>query len=451
MDTRQPSTVLIVDDDAEMLQSLRKTLARRGFHVLTAAGGPEGVALLREDGIDVVVTDLRMPTLDGMTLLKVARTIRPHVPVILLTAYGNVDRAVEALKAGASSFILKPFKAATLANAVEKAIERRCLEVDPGRRRQPAQLPGVIGDSNAMREIADLVRRVAPTTAAVLIEGESGTGKELIADAVHRLSDRHDRRLIKVNCAALPETLLEAELFGHEKGAFTSADRARRGRFELADGGTVFLDEIGSLRPSAQIKLLRILQSGEMARLGSSEALRVDVRIISASNLPLEAALRDGTLRDDLYYRLNVVKVRIPPLRERTGDVPALVDHFIRRYRTRNRKPIVGITRQTMRMLERHDWPGNVRELENAIERAIVLARTDVIGPGDLPAPVRTQPARPNDVVVPIGTPMREVQRRLIEETLKFTDGDKSAAAGLLGIAPRTISRRLSRHDPSDD
>ena len=441
---RDHSTVLIVDDDPEMRQSLRKVVARRGFDVLAATDGHEGVELLRHGDVDVVITDLRMPLLDGMALLKVAATISPHVQVIILTAYGTVDRAVEALQAGASSFILKPFKAATLVSALEAAIERRCLEVDPAHRPAPAPLPGVVGHSKPMRDIADVVARVAPTTAAVLIEGESGTGKELIADAVHQLSDRRDKRLIKVNCSALPETLLEAELFGHEKGAFTSAIAARRGRFELAHGGTIFLDEIGSLRPAAQVKLLRILQSGEMARLGSSETLRVDVRLFSATNAPLELALANGTFRDDLYYRLNVVKIHIPPLRERADDIPALVDHFIQKYRSKNRKPIRGITRQAMNMLERHPWPGNCRELENAIERAVVLARGDVIGPDDLPAPVRTQPAQAKDMVVPIGTPMRDVQKRIIEETLKFANGDKTVAAGLLGIARRTISRRLS-------
>ncbi len=441
------ATVLIVDDDAEMLESLRKVIAKRGFGVLTAPNGSEGLARLRQHAVDVVLTDLRMPALDGMALLKIARTISPHVQVIILTAYGTVDRAVEALKAGASSFILKPFKAATLFNAIEAALERRTLEVAPGARPAAAPLPGIVGDSKPLRAIADLVARVAPTTAAVLIEGDSGTGKELVADAIHALSPRRDQRMIKVNCAALPETLLEAELFGHEKGAFTSAVSARRGRFELAHEGSIFLDEIGVLRPSAQIKLLRILQNGEMARLGSSETRHVDVRVISATNVPLEQALASGAFRDDLYYRLNVVKIHLPALREHVEDIPALVDHFIRKFSDKDHKPIRGITRQAMNMFERYHWPGNVRELENAVERAVVLARTDVIGADDLPDPVRTLPEKPNDLVIPIGTPMRDVQRRIIEETLKFTDGDKSAAAGLLGIAPRTITRRLSDKD----
>ena len=444
MQTDKPATVLVIDDDAEMLASLRKTISKRGFHVLTAHNGSEGLDLLRERGPDVVLTDLRMPAIDGMSLLKASRTIAPDVPVIILTAYGSVDLAVEAIRAGASSFILKPLRSSTLLSALDAALERRCLGIDAGERPAAPSLPHIVGTSKAMQGLADLVSRVAPTTAAVLIEGESGTGKELVADAIHTLSDRREQHLIKVNCAAVPETLLEAELFGHEKGAFTGAVSARRGRFELADGGTIFLDEIGCLSPSAQVKLLRILQNGEMSRLGSSATLRVDVRVTSATNRPLEEALARGEFRDDLYYRLNVVKVHLPALRERAEDIPDLVAHFTRTYCDKNHKPITGITRQAMNMLERYPWPGNVRELENAIERAVVLARTQTLCADDLPDEVRSLPEKPNDLVIPIGTTLRDVQKRIIEETLKYTDGDKAAAAGLLGIAPRTITRRLS-------
>jgi two-component system response regulator HydG len=447
---RPPPTILAIDDDPEMLESLRKVIARHGHTVLTAHNGTEGLDLLRQHDVDVVLTDLRMPAIDGMSLLKAARTIVPGVQVVILTAYGTVDKAVRALKMGASSFLLKPFKSDTLFHALDTALQRRTLEIDPERRAPAAPLPGVVGDSPALRQVADLVARVAPTSAAVLIEGESGTGKELIADAIHALSDRSDQRLIKVNCAALPETLLEAELFGHTKGAFTSATSSRRGRFELADGGTIFLDEIAALRPAAQVKLLRILQNGEMSRLGSSETLQVDVRVLSATNLPLEQALARGEFRDDLYYRLNVVKIHLPALREHAEDIPPLVAHFIRRYAAKDNKAITGITGQAMNMLQRYSWPGNVRELENAIERAVVLAASDTLTADDLPDEVRAIPEKPSDLVVPIGTPMRDVQKRIIEETLRYTGGDKSAAAGLLGIAPRTITRRLAKDNEDE-
>ena len=443
------ATVLIVDDDPEMLESLRKVLTRHGYSVLAAGGGSEGVQVLRERSVDLVLTDLRMPSIGGMSLLKISRTIAPHVQVIIITAYGTVGRAVEALRSGASSFILKPFKVATLIDAVESALQRRCVEIDQMCGSVPPELPGVVGHSQALRDIADMVARAAPSTAAVLIEGESGTGKEVIADALHRLSGRHERPMIKVNCAALPENLLEAELFGPEKGAFTGAISSRRGRFELADGGTIFLDEISTLRPSAQAKLLRILQNGEMERLGSSQTVRVDVRLISATNAPLEAALANGAFRGDLYYRLNVIRIHVPPLRHRADDIPPLAEHFIRTYSEKNHKDISGITRQAMDMLRRYGWPGNVRELQHALERAVVLARSNVIGVDDLPEALRTRQAIANDMVIPIGTTMRDVQRRIIEETLKYTEGDRSAAAGLLGIAPRTVTRHIKdNHEP---
>ena len=302
----------------------------------------------------------------------------------------------------------------------------------------------MVGRSEAIRQVLSLARRVASSAATILIEGESGTGKELLADVIHSLSDRRERPLVKVSCAALPETLLEAELFGHERGAFTGAYLQRKGRFELADGGTLFLDEVGQFSLTTQVKLLRVLQSGEFERLGGSATLRCNVRIIAATNQSLEALVQDGRFREDLYYRLNVVKITLPPLRERVEDVPLLVHHFLERSARLNQRRVRGISAQALDHLMRYTWPGNVRELENVIERAVVMTDSDVISIDDFPEHLRRGVQRTDGVMIPIGTPMREVEHKIIEETLRFTHGDKTAAANLLGIARRTLYRRLS-------
>ena len=437
-------TVLVVDDSRSVRDSLQRTLARRGYRVLTCANGLDAVEILRREDVQVVVADLKMPRMDGMRLLNSARTFRPEVQFVIISAFGTVQKAVEAMKLGAVDFIVKPFRQEVVCGAVQKAVKRYHHQVAERQTGMGAEC-GIVGRSRALREVLAVVRRVAPTTATVLIEGESGTGKELIAEALHRWSDRAGGPLVKVSCAALPETLLEAELFGHERGAFTGALYRKKGRFELAHGGTLFLDEVSQLSPAVQVKLLRVLQSGEFERLGGTETLRADVRLVAATNSNLEAMLATGRFREDLYYRLNVVRVQLPPLRERREDIPLLVEHFIALYRQRNNRHVEGISRGALELLTRYHWPGNVRELEHVIERAIVLAEGPVIRPRDLPERISGARVAVPEVRVPLGTTLKEIERRVIEQALAHTGGDKTAAAALLGIGRRTIYRHLTR------
>jgi two-component system response regulator HydG len=377
------------------------------------------------------------------------------VEVILITGHGGIEDAVAAMKEGAYDFLTKPFKRAALQKAVEKALEKQhLLQQNRALRRQleDVMLQGaIIGTAPAMRRVLDLVAQVAPSNATVLILGESGTGKELIADALHRGSARREGPCIKVNCAALPETLLESELFGHEKGAFTGAAARKEGRFELAHGGTLFLDEIGDLSPATQAKLLRVLQDGTFERLGGTKTLKVDVRIVTATNKDLEGEVKAGRFREDLFYRLNVISIVVPPLRDRREDIPLLAQHFVQRYAQRNAKAVEGLAREALDLLAAYHWPGNVRELENVIERAVVLARDAWIGPRDLPEAISAVAPEARAITIAIGTPLEEVEQRLIEETLQHTGGDKTLAAKLLGITSRTIYRKLKREGPVDE
>jgi len=434
------ATILVVDDNESVRVSLQKTFRKAGYEALLAADGPMALALLKKRTVDVLVVDLKMPGMDGLELLKAVRKICRHAQVVIITGYGTIERAVEAMKLGAVDFIVKPFKRATLSAAVERALAQRAAPLRHSTR--PAHSPSIVGESTAMRDLLDMAHRVAQSAATLLIEGESGTGKELLAEAVHRWSQRRDGPLIKVSCAALPEALLEAELFGHEKGAFTGAIIQRRGRFEVAHRGTLFLDEIGQFSPSMQGKL-RVLQNGEFERLGGSETHKADVRVIAATNVSLHKALQAGQFREDLYYRLNVVRLYVPPLRERREDIPLLADRFLKRYARKNGREVPIITDRTMEFLRAFEWPGNVRELENVIERAIVLAQGPVVGPADLPNWITGQKRPPDHLDVPFGTSMKDIEKRIIEETLRFTEGDKTAAAGLLGVSKRTIYRKL--------
>jgi two-component system response regulator HydG len=405
----------------------------------------------------VLVTDLMMPGVDGHELLRTARSMRPDVEVVLMTAYGTVEAAVAAMKEGAYDFITKPLKRHALVKTVHKALERRALMAEnEALKAQLADLgaPGgrtLVGQSPAFRILMETLRQAAAAQATVLLVGESGTGKELAARALHELSPRASGPFVAVNCGAIPETLLEAELFGVEKGAFTGALARREGRFERAHAGTLFLDEVGELSLGAQVKLLRALQEGEIERLGGSGPVRVDVRVVSATRRELQREVSEGRFREDLFYRLNVVEVRIPPLAARREDVTLLADHFLRRFAAKNAKPLRGFSAEALRALEEYAWPGNVRELEHAVERAVVLARGEVLEAADLPEAVRSGPRGvAGQVVVPIGMPMEEVERRLIHETLRHTGGDKTLAARLLGIAARTIYRKLERERGDD-
>jgi two-component system response regulator HydG len=390
-----------------------------------------------------------MPGMDGQELLKAARTLRPDVEVVLMTAFATVETAVEAMKDGAYDFITKPLKRHSLVKAVQKALEKRALVVENRDLRAQLEALGsrsMVGQSPAFRATVEMLKQAAPSTATVLLTGESGTGKELAARFVHEQSSRARGAFVAVNCGAIPESLLEAELFGVEKGAYTGAATRREGRFERAHGGTLFLDEIGEMPPSAQVRLLRVLQEGEIERLGGTQTVKVDVRVIAATNKDLAREVAEGRFREDLYYRLNVVAVRIPSLSARREDIPLLSDFFVRRYAQKNGKVVRGISREALDTLENYAWPGNVRELQHAIERAVVLCRSDVVEKADLPETVLQGPqGAATHLIIPIGTPMEEVERRVINETLRHTRGDKTMAARLLGIAARTIYRKLER------
>jgi two-component system response regulator HydG len=453
-------TLLVVDDEASNLESLERIFAREGLAVLTAPDGKEALEVVRKRRVDVVLTDLMMPNVSGVDLLKAVKQLSPETETVVMTAYGTVEAAVEAMREGAYDFITKPLKRAHVVRVVSKALEKQSLLVE--NRTLKAQLEAtrrrpIVGQSLAMRRTLEVVQQAAPSQATVLLLGESGTGKELLARQIHEASPRAARPFVPVNCSAIPEGILEGELFGYEKGAFTGAVARRDGRFALADGGTLFLDEIGEIPLSVQVKLLRVLQEGEIERLGG-KSQKIDIRLVAATNKDLRRAVAEGTFREDLYYRLNVIAVNVPPLRNRRDDVPLLVDHFLARFREKNGKAISGCTRAALDVLTNHDWPGNVRELENAIERAVVLCKSSVIDVDDLPREVGGAPAlSPNGssraLTFEIGTPLSEIEMRVIHETLRHTKGDKRLAAQLLGIATRTIYRKLegdASKDPED-
>ena len=447
--------VLVVDDEPGIVESLTKIFQREGVHVLAATDGAAGLELLRKHRVGVLLTDLMMPRTTGMDLLKAAKTVAPETEVVLMTAYGTVETAVQAMKEGAYDFVTKPLKRAHVVRIVKNALEKQSLVVE--NRVLRAQLAekrrrAIIGTSLAWRRTMELVNQAAPSDATVLLLGESGTGKELLARALHAGSGREGKPFVAINCAAIPESILEGELFGYEKGAFTGATSTREGRFEAAHGGTLFLDEIGEMSRHVQVKLLRVLQEGEIERLGSSGKPRpIDIRLIAATNVDLTRAVQEGRFREDLYYRLNVISINVPPLRERRDDIALLAQHFIHVYAEKNGKAIAGCTQRALDLLCDYAWPGNVRELENAIERAVVLTRGDTLDENVLPREIPMHGAGPGAgshgghgaLSFPIGTPLAEIEMTVIRETLRHTDGDKRLAAKLLGIATRTIYRRL--------
>jgi two-component system response regulator HydG len=446
------ATVLVVDDDRANLDSVARIFQLEGLTPLTASDGGAALQLLRRPEVAVLLTDLMMPGMDGQELLATARALRPDVEVVLMTAYGTVEAAVNAMKDGAYDFLTKPLKRHALVKTVQKALERHALLAEnQALKAQLADLgaPGgrtLVGQSPAFRSLLDTIRQAAPSSATVLLVGESGTGKELAARALHELSPRAGGPFVPVNCGAFPETLLEAELFGVEKGAFTGATARRQGRFERAHGGTLLLDEVGEMPFGAQVKLLRALQESEIERLGGTQTVPIDVRVVAATSKDLGREVAEGRFREDLFYRLNVVEIRLPPLSWRREDIPLLADHFLRRFAAKNGKTVRGFTPEAVAALEDYAWPGNVRELEHAVERAVVLARGEVLEAADLPESVRKGPrGSAGHVVIPIGTPLEEVERRVLHETLRHTGGDKTMAARLLGIAARTIYRKLER------
>jgi two-component system response regulator HydG len=456
MTIRKTPTILVVEDDAENRAAMVKVLEGAEYKVLETDNGQQALDVINEEDIDILVTDLRLPIMDGVELLKRAKAVEQDLEVIMITGHGTVEIAVEAIKEGAYDFITKPVKKAQLLRAVEKAAEKQYLSRENRDLRQQLNQNGarrVVYASFEMRNIVRMVEQVAPSTATVLITGESGTGKEVVADAIHAASPRRLKPMIKVSCAALPDTLLESELFGYEKGAFTGANARKEGRFELANGGTLFLDEIGEISPPVQVKLLRVLQDGKFERLGGTRTIDADVRILAATNKDLHKEVEEKRFREDLFYRLNVINIRIPSLHERKEDTSLLAMHFLKLYADKNNKPIEGFTEEAMLALTSYDWPGNVRELENAIERAVVFTNGKQIPLAVLPQNVSAFAEARHSLTFRIGTPLRELERKAIDITLHHTRGDKNMAARLLGIATRTIYRHLERegqHEPGE-
>jgi DNA-binding NtrC family response regulator len=444
-----PFRILVVDDEPAQRELVAGFLRKHGFDVVEAGGGREAVARFKQEAFDLVLTDQRMPDLSGLEVLEAVRSTSPETAVVIITAYGTIETAVSAVKAGAADYLTKPLNLDDLLHRVHRVRERQRLVAENRELREALaerhRVEGIIGDSGRMQEVLSLVRRVAPSDATVLIRGESGTGKELIARALHYASPRAAGPLVKVNCAALAESLLEAELFGHEKGAFTGAVASRKGRFELADGGSIFLDEIGDLPPHLQVKLLRVLQEREFERVGSSRPIKVDVRLLAATHRNLEALVREGRFREDLYYRINVVTIALPPLRERREDLPPLIEHFLRVFAGKNGKTVRGLTREAREALLRYDYPGNIRELENVMERAVVLTRDDVIGVEDLPLALEA-PAPASGEDAGLIAAVEGLERRMIREALAKADGTQTRAAGLLGISERVLRYKLKKY-----
>jgi len=448
--------ILIVDDEEALCTAAEKILAKEGYRVHCVHTASAGLAAFEGgEPAGLVITDLALPDGDGMDVLRQVKTVRPDTEVIVITGHGTVERAVEAMRLGAYDFIEKPLDRNALLRAVRKAAEKQALTAENRRLRDELEQrrgeEALIGNSPPMVAIKKLIRQIAPTDVSVLIQGESGTGKEVVADAMHQLSPRRDEPIVKISCAAIPDTLLESELFGYERGAFTGAGNAKPGKFELANGGTLFLDEIAEMSTQLQAKLLRVLQDGRFQRLGSTRDIHVNMRVISASHVDIPQAIADKRFRDDLYYRLNVVHITVPPLRERPDDIPLLVSHFLRKYSARMQKEIRAVTPAAMDQLFVHPWPGNVRELENAIQRALAVATSDTIEHFILCAPAPGSVAAPaiattgNTVTIPVGTPLAEAEDRLINETLARCQGDKEKAAKILGISSRTLYRRAAK------
>jgi DNA-binding NtrC family response regulator len=442
--------ILVVDDEPVQREMIGGFLKKQGFEVIAADSAERALEFFRQDAFDLVLTDQKMAEMSGLELLQAVHTINAETPVILITAFGTIEAAVAALKHGAIDYLTKPLNLDELLYRIRQVSDRYRIINENRELREALQdrhrIEGIIGESGPMLEVLSIVRRVAPSEATVLIRGESGTGKELIAKAIHFGSPRARGPLVKVNCAALPEALLESELFGHEKGAFTGALTSRQGRFELANGGTIFLDEIGDLPLHLQAKLLRVLQEREFEKVGSSRPVRVNVRIMAASHRPLEDLIKAGQLREDLYYRLNVVTIFIPPLRERRSDVALLVDHFLRQYAEKNGKTIRGLTPEGRDILLRYDYPGNVRELENIIERAVVLTRDDVIGSGDLPLTVQELEVADGDRETNLTVAVEALERRMIRDALARSDGIQTRAAELLGMGERALRYKLTKY-----
>ena len=440
--------ILVVDDEANAREALAELLADEGYEVQTAADGQKALHALTQFDPDVVLTDLKMPNIDGIELLEQARPILPHATFVVMTAFGTIDTAVEAIKRGAESYLTKPVDLGALSAIIGRAIERSALAREAASLRAELRdrfsFDRILGSHPSMQRLLKMVAQVAPSRATVLIKGESGTGKELIAAAIHHNSRVKSGPFVRLNCASLVESLLESELFGHERGAFTGATGRRDGRFKQADGGTLFLDEVSEIPAAVQVKLLRFLQEKEFERVGGNETISVDVRVIAATNLDLRESVADGRFREDLFYRLNVVQLDLPPLRARKSDIPLLAEHFLQRFATDNERATIGFTDAALRQLLAYPWPGNVRELENAVERAVVMSESSIIDVEQLPsmAPMREGTTDDLSLLIP-GLTLAELERLAIVKTLEVVQGSTSRAADMLGISRRKIQYRL--------
>ncbi|PKN89491.1 MAG: two-component system response regulator [Deltaproteobacteria bacterium HGW-Deltaproteobacteria-1] len=443
-------TILVVDDESSHRMMLKAHLGEEGYEVIEASDGQEAVDLVSQHFYDLILMDIRMSIMDGIEALHRIKKISPSLPIIMMTAYGSIESAVATLKSGADDYLTKPLDMDELLLKIEKVLHYRDLEkeniLNRERLGERFHFSNIIGKSQSMKELFETLAMVAPTDATVLLLGESGTGKEVIANAIHQNSLRKDQAYIKVNCAALPETLLESELFGHEKGSFTGAQSKRKGRFELADGGTLFLDEIGEMSPATQAKILRVLQEKEFEPVGGNRTISVDVRIIAATHKDLGKEVKEGRFREDLFYRLNVVPITIAPLRDKKEDIPLLAEHFLKQYAGKNNKDVKTLEPRVMDALVRYPWPGNVRELENIIERMVIMSHGDRLLFEDLPQDFKTLP-NGNDIKPgPTGSSLKEIEKEVILKTLEQTGGNRTKAALILGVTRKTLQNKIREY-----
>lgn len=446
-------SILIIDDEAAQREILKGFLEKKGFRTLTASSGNEGLAFIDKEQIDIVLSDYKMPDKTGIEVLEEAKRINPEISFVLMTAYGTIENAVKAMRLGAYDYLSKPVDLDELELLIEKIIENKNLKSEVSFLKQQLQekfkIDSFISSSPKMQEVLSVAARAAESKATVLITGESGSGKEVLAKSIHYISSRKDKPFVAVNVPALPETLLESELFGHEKGAFTGADKARIGRFEMANKGTIFLDEIGDIPMNLQVKLLRVLQEHKIERLGSNESIDIDVRVIAATHQNLEQKIKDGTFREDLFYRLNVISIHIPPLRERKDDVMPLIEHFIKKYAEENGKPKIEISKEAVDYLMKYNYPGNVRELENIIERAVVLSRQNIITVNDLPSNVKGFKTETDPILdenKTLNEQVEALEKKLIYDALMRADGNQSLAGRMLGLTERNLRYKMQKY-----
>jgi two-component system response regulator HydG len=443
--------ILVVDDEQSHRTMLKAVLTKEGYDISEADDGISAVKSVESESFDLILMDIRMTDMDGIEAMGQIKKMSPSIPVIMMTAYASIKTAVEALKSGAYDYLTKPLDIDELKILTKKALEHYRLQEEnvllKERLADRFDFSKIIGKSRRMKELFENLSLVAPSDATVLIYGESGTGKELVANAIHQNSPRGQKPFIKVSCAALPETLLESELFGHERGAFTGALARKAGRFQLADGGTLFLDEVNVMSPTTQVKLLRVLQEREFEPLGSTKTIHVDIRLITATNKELEAEVKEGRFREDLFYRLNVVPIHLPPLRERKEDIPLLADHFFKLYQEKNKKSVKGFLPKTIDTLMRYDWPGNIRELENVMERAILMCRSEYLSPQDLPPPFQEEQIGEQPIVsIPPGMTLETLEKEAIIQTLEETGGNRTQTAQILGISRKTLQNKLKEY-----